>query len=104
MHFRLPDIIHIPEVMKIGSGNITFCLTFHYFSCLILGCLLCCSRLMSVFLFFAAFWLGICVEVDVNIITNPPAPMLLPLPTILSLIQVTVIRNQCAPKAGFGTV
>ena len=61
--------------------------------------------------FFAAFWLGIFVEMDVDIITTPsppfrPAPMFLLLPTILSLIQVTVIRNQshqCAPKAGFGT-
>ena len=64
--------------------------------------------------FFAAFWLGICVEVDVDVITTPPptpsrpvpprpALMFLSLSTILSLMQVTVIRNQCGPKAGFGT-
>ena len=42
--------------------------------------------------FFAAFWLGTCVEMDVDIITAPPprpVPMFLPLPKILSLIQVT---------------
>ena len=55
--------------MKTGrSANITFCVTFHIFSCLILACLLCCSRLMSGF--FAAFWLGICVEVDVWVINS----------------------------------
>ena len=55
---------------------------------------------MSVF--FAAFWLVICVEVDVDIITNH-CPYVFAL-TILSLIQVTVIRNKCSPKAGFGPV
>ena len=48
----------IPAVIKTGSGNLTFCVTFHNFSCLM-------SLLMSVF-FFAACWLGICVEVDVD--------------------------------------
>ena len=45
------------------------------------------------------FWLGICVEVDVDIITTPkthppplrPASMFLSLPTIFSLTEVTVI-------------
>ena len=46
-------------------------------------------------------WLGICVEVDVERITIlsplplylPPYILFLSLPTILSLIQVTVIWN-----------
>ena len=47
--------------------------------------------------FLLVFWLGICVEVDVERITflPPPPPSPLPiifsLPTILSLTQVTVI-------------
>ena len=55
--------------MKTGSANLTFCVTFHNFSSLLLACLLFCSRLMYGFL--AAFWLGICVEVDVHVITSP---------------------------------
>ena len=60
-------LVYIPEVMK----NLTFCVTFHNFSSLILACLLCCSRLISLF-FSVAFWLGICVEVDVDMITPTP--------------------------------
>ena len=97
--------------MKTGLANLTFCLIFHNFSCVILACLCLVTADFGFFvcLFFAVFQLGICVEIEVDIITIPPpppflpAPMFLPLPTILSLIQVTVIRNQCAPKAGFGT-
>ena len=44
--------------------------------------------------FLPVFWLGICVEVDVDRITilPPPAPppYFFSLPTILSLTQVTV--------------
>ena len=64
--------LYIPEVMKTGLANLTFCVTFHNFSCLILACLLCCSRLIS--FFCAAFWLGICVEVDVDMITTSTPP------------------------------
>ena len=60
----------VPEVMKTGSANLTFCVTFHNFSCLISACLLCCSRLMSVFS-LPVSWFGICVEVNVDIITTP---------------------------------
>ena len=53
--------------------------------------------------FWLVLWLGICVEVDVDRITIlPPPPDFFFLPTILSLTQVTVIRNQRAPTAGFG--
>ena len=45
--------------------------------------------------FLLVFWLGICVEVDVDRITilpPPPTPLdIFSLPTILSLTQVTVI-------------
>ena len=64
---------YIPEVMKTGSANLTLGVTFHNFSCQMLACLLCCSQLMSVF--WPVFWLGICVEVDVDIITTPTAPI-----------------------------
>ena len=61
-----------------------------------------------VFFFLLVLWLGICVEVDVDRITILPPPLprslLFSLPTILCLTQVTVIRNQCAPKTGFGAV
>ena len=68
--FQIP-FVNVPEVMKTGSANLNFCLTFHNFSCLILACLLCCSRPMSGFFFFLpAFWLEICVEVDVDKITK----------------------------------
>ena len=53
--------------------------------------------------FLLGLWLGSCVEVDVERITILPPPPLT-LPTILCLTQVTVIRNQCAPKTGFGAV
>ena len=59
------------------------------------ACLLCCL-LMSCF--SLVLWLGICVEVDLNIITilrHPPPPLprlpIFSLPTILCLTQVTVI-------------
>ena len=40
---------NVPEVMKAVLPNLTFCVTFHNFSCLISACLLCCSRLISIF-------------------------------------------------------
>ena len=47
--------------------------TFQNFPCLTLACLLCCSWLMSGFL--VVFWLAICVEANVDIITTPtPTP------------------------------
>ena len=63
--WNLIKYINIPEVMKTGSANLTFCVTFHNFSCLSLGrgslaCLLCFSPLMSVFsFFFSACFLAI---------------------------------------------
>ena len=56
------------------------------------------------FFFLLGLWLGSCVEVDVDRITILPPLPIFSLPTILCLTQVTVIRNQCAPKAGFGAV
>ena len=52
--------------------------------------------LAYVFFFLPVFWLGICVEVDVDRITIlPPLPPFppdfFPLSTIVSLTQVTVI-------------
>ena len=41
--------------MKTGLANLTFCVTFHNFSCLILACLLWCSRLISFFFLFCCF-------------------------------------------------
>ena len=61
--------------------------------CLI-SCLLCCL-LMSYF-FGLVLWLGICVEVDVDRITILPPSLFFPLPTILSLTQVTVISLKSA--------
>ena len=62
--------------------------------------------MLFAYFFLLGLWLGICVEVDVDRITIlPPPPLpIFSLPTILCLTQVTVIRNQCAPKAGFGAV
>ena len=77
---------------------------FPNFACLI-ACLLCCLPVS--FFLFVCLWLGICVEEDVHRITillSIPPYVFLSLPTILSLTQVEVIRNQCAPKAGFGAV
>lgn len=55
--------------------------------------------------FLLVFWLGICVEVNVDIITIPrPVPMFFYLPATLSLIQVAVIWYQSAPKDGFVAV
>ena len=89
MKFLVYFFILILEVMKTGSGNLTFCVTFQNFSCLILACLLCCSRLMSLIL--VAFWLGICVELDVDMITThlhpiPPHPYVF-VPTHSSLFN-----------------
>ena len=62
----------ISEVMKNGWATLTLYVTSHNFSCLILACLLCCSRLMSAFFnFLPVLCLGICVELDVDIITTP---------------------------------
>ena len=58
------------------------------FPCLI-ACLLCCL-LMSFFFFLLIWWLGICVEVDVDRIIILPL-LSLSLPTILSLIRVKII-------------
>ena len=61
--------------MKTGPENLTFSVTFHNFSCVILACLLCCSRPRALvtadvgFFFLSAFWLRICVAADVGIIT-----------------------------------
>ena len=67
----------MPEVMKTGSTNLTFCVTFHNFFCQILACLPCCSRVMSFLsssFIFSCFLVRNCVEVDVDIITHPPHP------------------------------
>ena len=66
----------MPEVVKTGSTNLTFCVTFHNFFCQILACLPCSSRLMQVLsssFIFSCFLVRNCVEVDVDIIT-PPLP------------------------------
>ena len=67
-------------------------------------------------LFLFILWLGICVDVPPSP-TSPPPPsphhsvvfvclfcFFFILPTVLSSTQVSVIWNQCAPKAGFGAV
>ena len=66
--------IFIPEVMKTGLANLTFCVIFHNFSCVILACLCLVTADFGFFvcLFFAVFQLGICVEIEVDIITIPP--------------------------------
>ena len=97
---HLYDNANIPEVLKTGLPNLTFLCNFlqlllsniSLFTVLFTADFVC----FFIFYFFAAFWLGICVEMEVEIITTLPtppcpAPMCLPLPTILSLIQVTVI-------------
>ena len=60
------------------------------------------------FFFWLVLWLGICVEIELDKITflSPPQPLpyFFPYPQFFLLTQVTVIRNQRAPKAGFGTV
>ena len=35
--------VHILKVMKTGSENLTFCVTFHNFSCLMLACIAYCA-------------------------------------------------------------
>ena len=71
---------------------------FLNFPCLI-ACLLYCLLLLLDCLVVRDLW---------RILPPPPPPFLPPLPiffslpSILSLTQVTVIWNQCAPKAGFG--
>ena len=87
---------------------------FRNFPCLIAWHMLTMLFAYVVFFFFfffffggggGVFWLGICVEVDVDRFTIlPPSFRFFSLPTILSLTQVTVIWNQRAPKAGFGAV
>ena len=61
---------------------------FLNYRCLI-ACLLCCLLMLF---FLLVFWLGICVEVDVDTITILPPPLsIFSLPTIPCLTQVTVI-------------
>ena len=57
--------------MKTGSANLTFCVTFHNFSSLSNISLFTVLFTADVGLFSDAFWLGICVEVDVHVITTP---------------------------------
>ena len=84
--------------MKTGLPNLTFCVTFS-------------QLLLSNISLFTALVTADFVFFFLIIITTPasypapprPTPMCLPLPTILSLIQVTVMGHHCAPKAGFGT-
>ena len=68
--------MYIPEVMKTGFGKPNFLFNFLQ--------LLLCNRFFTVFFtddfgfFFSAFWLGIWVKVDVDIIlalgcSRPPA-------------------------------
>ena len=75
---------------------------FLNFACLI-AFLLCCLLMSFVFACFVVRDLcrSGCGE---NYYLAPPLYFFLSLPTILSLIRVTVIWNQCAPKAGFGAV
>ena len=63
--------------MKTGSATLTFCVTFHNFPCLILACLLCFSRLMSVFFAFLACFLVrdmFSSGCRINFPPPPPAP------------------------------
>ena len=63
------------------------------------------------FFFWLVFWLAICVEVDVDRITilipHPPPPLPILFPTHNSFFNTSdsyQLKNQRAPKAGFGAV
>ena len=98
--------------MKTGLPNLTFLCNFLQLlmSNISLFTVLFTADFVYLFIFIFLNFL-LLSGLEVEIITTPPhpatpprpAPMCLPLTTILSLIQVTVIRNQCAPKAGFHT-
>ena len=68
--------ICIPEDMKTGSANLNFLCNFSQLACLILACLLCCSRLMSVFLgfFLACFLVRDMFSSGCRNNSPPPAP------------------------------
>ena len=79
---------------------------FLNFPCLI-ACLLCC--LLMSFFFLACFVVrDLCrdrIRQNYFLIPPPqPLPYFFPYPQFFLLTQVTVIRNQRAPKAGFGAV
>ena len=99
-------IIYLRRVMKTGSANIKFLLTIHNFPCL-KSCLL-CSLSKRVFYFDYFGVRELCrTEFGQSYYRTPspaPRPYFLSLPRLLSLIQVTIIWNQCAPKSGFGAV
>ena len=92
----------IPGVVKIGSANLNFLCNFSQLplSNISLFTVLFTAYVGFFRVFELAFWLGICFQVDVEIITAPPpharltrpVPSLcfLSLPTILSLIQVAL--------------
>ena len=62
-----------------------------------------------VFFFWLVLWLAICVEVDVDRITilipHPPLPILFPTHnSFFNTSDSYQLKNQRAPKAGFGAV
>ena len=63
--------IYIPPVMKTGSANLIFLSSL---SQLPLSNVCLFTADVRVFLFFLVFWLGICVEVDVDIISTTLLP------------------------------
>ena len=75
-------------------------------------CLLCCLFMSFCFVFFFACFVvrDLCrsgCRQDfylTSLYPSFPPYFFLSLPTILSLIQMTLIRNQCAPKTSFGAV
>ena len=79
-----------------------------------IACFMCCFLMWFFLSFFFFFFLlvacfvvrDLCRSECVDRITilPPPPSLFLSLPTILCLTQLTVIWNQCAPKAGFGAV
>ena len=80
------------------------------FPCLILACLLLFTAVVLFFFFiFACFLVRDLCRSGCRHSYHPPTspkpqapPLCFSLPTILYLIQVTVIWNHCVPKAGFG--
>lgn len=79
--------------MKTGSQTLTFCVTF--LQLLLSNISLFAVLFTDASIFLRAFWLRSSVEVDVDRVSPTPlprpTPMFLPLLTILSLVQVTVI-------------
>ena len=95
--------INIPEVMKTGSANLNFLCDFLQLPLsnislftVFFTAYVCFFR----FFFKLAFWLGICFQVDVEIITPPPPPpcatcRVRPPLCFLSLLTILSLVHKC---------